>query len=465
MTRSLGGLQHKTKSPPSALRQLEILLGSLAMLATLSCGETRSDLPRPKHVVVVVLDTLHAAHLSSYGGPPGLTPQIDRLAATGMQFDRAFSNGTWTLPSTVSLFTGLTQERHGVVTNHHHLTDDLGVLPEFFSEAGYQTNGYVQMVYASNHYGLDRGFDEYTYFGQQRSGAQLVAEALGWMENHSKDPTLLYLHFRRPHSPYNPDALALAHFQDFERHPDPKRHEILARADSQIRDAKLLSESELGYVRSLYRANLSQVDRQLEPLIDRFFASEDMALILTSDHGEAFGQHGTLGHGQGIMAEQIDIPLIFAGPGVSPGLDTHPASTVDILPTLLEWCDIATTPSKPFEGLSLIDRLQGNGSTQPRPVSLSARYPPDGPPPTLGVIEGRWKLTVTRAGDLHLFDRDADRADTTNIADQHPEIVARLQPLIDQRRSAAEGLSTPPVEQTELSDELNEELQALGYVR
>ena len=155
-----------------------------AALLVASCS--RPD--PPQHVLLVVLDATHAGQLSCYGGPAGLTPALDALAARGVRFDRAHSAAAWTLPSTASLLTGQVPERHGVVTDEQALPDEARTLPELLRDAGWSTAAFVQMVYASDSYALDQGFDD--DIGAVESG--LRRRRLDVVDHHSERAPLIH---------------------------------------------------------------------------------------------------------------------------------------------------------------------------------------------------------------------------------------------------------------------------------
>jgi arylsulfatase A-like enzyme len=438
-------------------------------LCVLACGGALEPTDtRPQRIVLIVMDATHAAHLSCYGGPDRLTPEIDRLARRGMRFERALSNTTWTLPSTTSLLTGQLQEQHGVVTNGHRVEDRHRLVSEAFRDAGWATASFTQNIYASAVHGLDRGFDDYTYYsmkavedGGPRPG-QLIPQLISWLDAHDDENYFVYVHLRRPHSPYDPNPIIQARLAPDCPLRDGQRDDQLARADSQISErGSLLDAEAAAHVRHLYRANIANVDRAVGAIERRLHRDENALVVLTADHGEALGQHGFYGHGYHLFAESVDIPLIFAGPGIPPGTDSGLACTVDITPTLLDVAGLATATALETDGVSLLGRLHGEAAPPRAGVPLSGRYI-EGKLPAHGVVDDQHKLVLDRSGQVHLFDRSNDPADRNNIAEQNPAVVARLLPIARQRREASRDLAT-----THTSDvEVNEgELKALGYLR
>jgi arylsulfatase A-like enzyme len=434
----------------------------LALVVT-ACSQ--GPAPAPEHVVVIVLDATHAAHLSCQGGPPGLTPTLDRLASTGTRFARAFAAAPWTLPSTASLMTGLAPERHGVLTPAQRLPDQATTLAEHFGAAGWRTGAFVQMVYASDAYGLDQGFADYRYYETgEKQEPLLVYDAGRWMEEHASERTLLYVHLRRPHSPYDPPRTAWQRLGGEPPSIDPDRFEMLQRADAQVHAVEDLQPGELEFITRLYRANLATADAMVDALLQRLPAPEDTLVVVLADHGEALGEHGSFGHGRTLWAEVLDIPLIVNGPGVRRLVSDVPASTLDVLPTLLEACGLPPSTAG-GEGASLWPLLMhGELPEEHGPVTIMARSE-EADPDVVAVVDGRWKLVRRKDGDVALYDRIADVGDRVRVESEHADVTARMEAharsRIDERREAMQRTLPEP----QLDEERLEQLEELGYLR
>lgn len=434
-----------------------------ALLAGLLAGAGCAERPAPQRVLVLVLDTTHAAHLSCYGGPEGLSPAVDALAERGLRFSHARSNNTWTLPSTVSLMSGKLQETHGVVTNHHKAPPDLTLLPELFAKAGYRTAAFTEMIYASAVHGLDRGFEDNHYYSMTAGAhpASMARDLGAWVEEHRDERWLLYVHMRRPHSPYEKNSAVQHRLAPDCAYADGHLDELLAHADSRVGPEGLPSD-QAAHVQHLYRANIANADRAVGDLLRRLGNDDGLLVLLTSDHGEALGQHGSWGHGYRLEAECVDVPLLLAGAGIAPGLDAGPASTVDLLPTLLDLCHLPRPAG--LDGHSLAPRLLGSRDREDdgrRPVFLSARYVANRLP-AQGVVAGRYKLILGSDDRAVLYDLQQDPGETTDVSTEHADMAARLATLARARRASGADLAgrdTVPIEVRE------EELRALGYLR
>jgi len=446
-------------------RRLAALLPlPLALIASAiggACGGTPSGAPRARHVVVVVLDATHATHLGCYGGPPQTTPNLDALAARAARFAHAFSSTTWTLPSTVSLMTGLIPERHGVVTPAHRPGDNLVLMSERFGAAGYRTTALVQMPFASGEFGLDRGFDEPAYYGPRDDEARLELHRrmMRWVEELGERPELLYVHLRRPHTPYDPPRLDLLPFE-----------QGCGLADeipgvSHIIDPLLVDEREREHIRHLYRANLRHVDGRLAPFLDALGPrlEHDTVLVVTSDHGEGLGEHGLFGHGRPLYAEHVHVPLIVAGPGIGPVVVDEAVSTVDVLPTLLDLVGLAPrAPGRaPLDGRSLVPLMRGADEPGRTVVTTSRRR--EGEPVRAAAVRDGLKLTIDLDGTATLHDLRVPLEAREDLSDVRPGLVEVLSGRLAPLRAwepASWGDDGEPVDEA-----LRDDLVELGYAR
>ncbi len=432
----------------------------LALALALGCSPKAPE--RPERVVVVVLDALNAAHLSFYGGPKGRTPNLDRAAQAGLVFERAFSNNTWTLPSTTSLLTGLLQERHGVVTSKQRVPESAVLLPELFREAGFATAAFVQMTYASHAFGLEQGFDHYRYFGIAGGPLResMPEEVVGWMEANAKRRYFLYVHVRRPHGVYNPYPALLAREDAGCPLAGGERDDELSRADTF--GERELTDVERAHVLHLYRANLASEDYRLGPMLELALGDPQTLVVVLSDHGEALGEHGYFGHGKYLRPENVDIPLVFAGPGVRRGVDRGVACTLDVLPTLAELCGLELPEGLALDGESLARRLARALPADGRSVLVSARYASSGVP-EVGLVRDDVGVVIGLDGEVRTFARGRRAARRATRAAFDPALLAELEARARAHRERFTDLGRAYADSVELSPELEADLDALGY--
>lgn len=445
------------------------VLAAALVLLLAACAPAPPDAPAPRHVLVVVLDATQAAQLGAFGGDGATSPRLDAFAARGARFRRAVSSATWTLPSTTSLLTGLLQEHHGVVTNHHALADDgPTTLAERFADAGWRTAAFVQMVYASDSYGLDRGFDTYRYYAtdaEKREDGLAVLDVATWLREREAagERSFTYAHFRRPHSPYDPDNASVAALGVDPTSVPRERLELLMHADSRVRGLDDLRDGELDLLRGMYRANIRSIDERLATLLDWASERDDTLVVITADHGEGLGEHGHFGHGDRLFPEHVGVPFVIVGPGVEARDVDARVTTVDVAATLADLCALDADP-RDFDGRSLATTLRGGDDLEQRGVLASGRYRAPTSMPPVAHKGPRW--TVVRHGDgaVSLFDTRADPQETRDIADEHPDVVAARLPELERLVDRGVRASVPGGAGPALDAARREQLEALGYV-
>ncbi len=450
-------MERRAKSPTvdgGALQHLRRGAVWLVVAVSAACGDAdRASGPdasgaagrpaslRGRDCVVVVLDALHATHLGSYGGDPQTSAVADALAARGTRFASAWSPTTWTLPSTASLFTGLAVPSHGVDpvggATDKRLDESAVTLAERFAQAGYATRGYSQNPFPSAAFGLDQGFESLQLV--RSDGPAMVPRiAADLAARDDARPLFLYVHFLRPHTPYDGGAEHRRLFVDASYEGTVTGRE--AELDGHNSGRERLAPTDIAHLRNLYRATLREVDAELGALLA---ALDDEALVvLLSDHGEAFAQHGSLGHSWLAFEEYVHVPLIMAGAGLPAGRVVDvPVSTVDVFPTLVELFGLgvgAAAGGGEPSGRSLVPTLgerepgvSGSGGiAAARPVFTVGRAGPGGER-WLAVREGRWKLLRRLPDGLRrLHDLVADPHEQTDRSAAEPEQTRRLTGLL-----------------------------------
>ncbi|HTS68823.1 MAG TPA: sulfatase-like hydrolase/transferase [Terriglobia bacterium] len=317
---------------------------------------------RSPNIVLIVMDTTRADHLSSYGYFRNTTPNIDQLARRGVLFEHAVSASSWTLPSTFSMFTCLLPHQHGSGTDR---SVEARTLAEILRARGYETAGFNSNPYCGTiPSGVGRGFEKYldsttsigyslaaTRIGNefiepfserwfqhsrfnQLSARQLNEEIYYWYSHRSGHPYFLYLNYNDAHDPYDI--------------PSPYDHRfgsISPHAKQLLLTAKLnhvaFSPSEREGLIASYDNCLSYIDNQVGELLRLLERSPEWSntyIIVTSDHGEGFGEHHSYSHGWNLYRELLHVPLIIAGPGVPSGLRVPDiAGTRRIFSTALEF--------------------------------------------------------------------------------------------------------------------------------
>ena len=487
------GPQGPTKSSPAAA--LALLLSSALLLAA-GCGEAPA-----RNVLLIVSDTLRADALDCYGGP-ARTPHICDLAERGVRFERARSNGPWTLPSSVSLFTGQYASEHGheargdAATAFYYVAEEEELLAEQLKARGYTTRAYIENQLARSTNAL-QGFDvvelhELALHDPLGIGARFDLDVsvrrelrmLPVIVSLMQDPPVPFFTVQwimDPHAIYSPPQRFFSRIR-VDRSRLPRKLSWYSRLEASgdsARDTRDLSaavESFSAYehemLRALYHREVESVDHRVGALLaalEAGGAADDTLVIFTADHGEGFGEHGRFLHaGKWLYDEFLRIPLIVAGPGVPGGrVSSLPVSLVDLVPTLREWLGLPASAHE--RGRSLAGLLRGDSApddgTDRAPYAVDRSV--DGVYDAL--IVGRYKA-IGRGDRTEIYDLEADPGERHDLASERPELATRLRARIDDRRADDDERRRDNVRlaPSDVLDEASratlEQLRALGYV-
>ena len=415
----------------------------------ISCQTQTGRRPTARHVVLVTIDTLRADRLGCYGNPNVATPHLDRLAKEGALALDATVHAPLTRPSHISMFTGLYPPEHGVRDNvAPSLADDWTTLAEVLQGAGFRTGAFVSAIVLESQSGLHQGFETYSDqfdVGEengdvrflntiQKRGDETTAEAVDWLRSHhTEGRAFLWLHLYDPHDPYQP--------------PEP----YATRYSGRPYDGEVAWSDEL----------VGRLDTALEEAGIR----DDTLLLVTSDHGEALGEHGETGHGYFVYETTLRVPLIFRGPGIIPGLRLEvTARSVDLFPTILDLLGLAPPQGLTLSGRSLAEAIRG-GDSPPQEMTYAESLMP--------LLRYGWsELQVARKGNWkYIRAPKAELYDLENDPDEQENLVRREAKEADALRSSLQGFleekertETPAAAAAEIPPGLAEKLGALGYL-
>ena len=442
---------------------------------------------RPQNLVLVVVDTLRADHLSWHGYDRETSPFLAGLAGEAVVFEHCLSPIPLTDPAMSSLLTGTYPFQHGVRDTGYAMVDGITTLAEVLRDHGYRTGAFFSRAGLVGTTGLGRGFelaDDHTvapeevgpHPWQSRAGAEMWQRraheitdlAIDWVRSGGDEPFFLLLHYFDPHAYYDPPEPFLG---TFDGRPSP--HD-----DPDLR-------SWWGPVESLsdeiarYDGEILTVDHHLERFVaelQRAGLWQRSVVVLTADHGESLGEHGVMDHGEWLYEEQLHVPLLVH----APGLVTEPVARVsqmvrliDVMPTALDLLRVADLGSEARPGRSLVSLMAGR-TLDPGPLLLETENCPADPADpkviglecfptgvagkTRGVHDGRFKLIVTpmkHGRRVALFDLEQDPNESNDLATELPAEVARLGNLLEG------GVNHDA--QGEVDADLVEQLRALGY--
>ena len=430
------------------------------------------------NVLLIVMDSLRADYTTPYGDADAETPRLSRLAEQGVTFVNARSSSSWTRPSVATLLTSLQPSAHGILTFGDGLADSLPYLPEILSRSGYRTLAVVNNGMVAAGFGFARGFDRMSQLFPMRSSEALAArrdpESLAafvwsryiasWLRPADPRPFFIYLHEVDPHSPYDPPE-PYASLHDFGYDGDAESTLLGLREMRQSPDS--VDAQDVRHLQSQYRGEIAFMDRYLGWVLDRLEAldlARSTLVIVASDHGEEFWDHGSVGHGHSVYEELLRVPLVMRLEGVLPAgrrVRTD-VGLVDLAPTLLDLLGIEAP--RTMGGESLLPYIAAPEDYRPERASFARANRP-----WEALSFGRWKLIRDRSqGDSQpaLFDLEADPREQRDRAAEHPVVVGTLEQMLrrqqyeNARRARIEATRVTP---TELEPEVLENLRALGY--
>ncbi len=426
------------------------------------------------NIVLITIDTLRADHLSCYGYERKTSPYIDAVAKEGIIFKNVVAPASWTAPSMVSLFTSTYPVNHGVIhglpfqeakgLSQEVFSEKLIALPAMIKEKGYTTFGISSNHTLTAELGFARGFD---YF---RSVNWMPADVINklvyeWEDTIKKSNRFfLWVHYIDPHYHYRP------HLPWIEQYiPDiPEQFEQVSRIPLHMLARNIKENPEmLSKVLALYDSEINYVDSYLGELIERFELDNNTLLIITSDHGEQFMEHGSVGHSIALHKEELHVPLIIKFPEASKkGSVERQVSLVDIMPTILQLLNIdppEQTAGKPLlENSGIPARLKKLLSGRQASVYHFAEL--DSHAILKAVSVPPWKYIYgyqTQSGAL--YNTASDPFELINLADKHPDRAAALKEQLFSWVSQAKTYP-PKSHAIELSPGEREKLEALGYL-
>lgn len=448
-------------------------LGLLAVGSAMFLTACPSSTPRPTgpNVLVIAIDTLRADALGCGGGRAGVSPRIDAFAAQSTRFEFAFAHAPWTLPSFSSLFTSLPPEAHGaggdVRNGWRGLDDDQVTIAEQFQAAGYATHAIVNVDFLTETFGTTQGFDDVdarisSDNHELRRAGPTVDAALSWIDAHRADPFFLLVHAFDPHAEYDPPPEWRARFAE-PRDADgtafrfgAREHVVNHRAGRMPLEAATLARA-----RALYDGEVAYTDDAVGRLLDGLASrglDGNTIVVLTSDHGEEFGEHGSWEHGHSHYDELLHVPLVVRAPGVSARVVREPVGLMDVAPTVCALAGVSAAST--FRGRDLSSALQ-SGSALPPLVGIAA-YGNFWGNALASWRDERWKRIEGGPAPL-LFDWKSDPRERTDRASAEPAILGATRAASTAFLRALGG--DPPRRGAPVtpSDDVRKRIESSGY--
>lgn len=428
------------------IRILSSPLGATACLLLFLLPHVMVRMQRPSSadkpdVVFILLDSVRLDHIGWGGAELDTSPKMDALAHAGAAFTQNITQAPWTKPSVGTLLTGVVPGIHGGTARRNVMHHANRTLAEAYSVAGYRTACYSSNPNVAPVFGFEQGFQEFTWEVSQ-DASSFLERASDWFDHDGDQASFLYLHLNDAHYPYDPLPGYEGMFNQtgIEAHLDGETE-----ADFRERLGVGFTPEEVESLRLSYAEEIRYLDDQVGDFVNGLLAQNDnLLVVICSDHGEEFLEHGDLGHGHSLHEELIRVPLQFSWSpalgerlGLKAGVHDEQVRHLDVLPTMLEisglsWPDGAHT----IQGASLGPFLRQEGESEERLAFSETDYmgsPLSGPAGPLRAVRTRQqKLILTdpwfepTVGHTWLFQLIADPGEHRNLALEDPDSVQDL---------------------------------------
>jgi arylsulfatase A-like enzyme len=430
------------------------------------------------NIAFVILDAAARIHLKTYGYFRDTTPFLTSLAKDSIVFHNAYCQGTDTVLSTASLFTSLYPIRHSLLSLNYRLPSEVKTLAEMLKEHIEVSAAYVTIPHLAKELGFDKGFGSYfqlflepNFFPRRElTSDQISLPVLRWLEENRKRSFFLYLHIWQPHEPYGAPP-PFAELYDPSYTGKIKDGSLKTLKEVENRSLKITKRG-MEHLKALYDEGLRFADYQLQKVVEKLRQLnilDNTILIISSDHGEGFLQHGRMLHSSTVYEELIQIPLIIKLPSSLKPLNhavTSLVESIDLMPTVLEWLEIPYA-AESFDGKSMVPIIFSSKSFHKDFIfSRSA-----GEYPLICIRDKRYKYILhfynyQKNRDFtqdELYDLSEDSAEKKNLINERPGVAARLRKHLlkwieEKRKIKYEA------EKSQVEEKIKSQLRALGYL-
>jgi len=441
------------------------------------------------NIMLITMDTTRADHLSCYGYHKNTSPHLDTLAQEAVRFENAYAPSPWTLPSHASLLTGIYPAQHGAHWDDESvkanwpagLAEQYKTLTEILVDNDYKTAGVIGAPFCHSSFGLAQGFkyyddalvnvipdlEHFTLFkilsrwfllmdiatkkglNGCRIASQINKLVFSWLDKHSQDPFFLFIHYYDPHAPYLP----------------PDGYSLLFREDENTEITE--SERHKRYLLSQYDGEIAYLDYHLGKIFEKLKELkiyDSTMIIITSDHGEFFGEHECWTHGYELYQEVLKVPLIIKYPSnyVKTGVYQERVSLVDIMPTILYVLGLPIP--KEVQGAAL---CEGESKVMAEVYRHAYRSIPEWELKFARDLQslylGNYKYIKDMNGQGELYDIVNDPRELRNLINIMPEEAEKMELKLTEWLPHVE--SHLPNKEVKLDKATEETLRALGYLQ
>jgi len=456
--------------------------------------ETSQEMNLPiKNILLITIDALRSDFISCYSDYGVITPSIDKIAQDGFLFENAYSAAPWTKPSFISIMTGHSPVSFQANSFESCLPETLTTIAETMDDLGYCTGAVGNNHNLLKIFDFDQGFHYYEFYPKFREDVglslgsilfyhvllgqykeldattyDLASLAIQWLKKTREKPFFLWLHFLDPHMPYSPPAEYLPKID-----PPPRIGNSFYSA-TDIRAGIIAPDlTEREWIRQLYRSEIKYVDDNVERIIKtlkQLHCYEETLIIVTSDHGEEFWEHGNFEHGQSLYNELLHVPLIIKLPKIfsheKPQRFSHNVSLQSLFPTLLDLCEYPDSISLPYPSLRYV--WDQEKPFQSPPIFSSGIYYYDD---RQSVIQGDEKYirNLTIPGRDEFFNLKADPEEKSSRMNIQPNKLKSMQSVMDTLCNRAISVGIDYRLQNKKAKKLPEadlkQIRSLGYLK
>jgi arylsulfatase len=431
-------------------------------LSALSCN---GEPPRPRNVILILVDTLRADHLGAWGYARPASPNLDAFARESVQFRNARGQSACTFPSANSILTsrwpaaflGQPDQAMGIPAGVPSLAEILRA--RGFHTVAVSASAVVRKSPSrfNPKGGFDRGFDVFQEDCVWQPAECVNREAAAHLRRGEK-PLFLYLHYIDPHGPYRPPSSWQHHFAT----GNPEKEWVAKGDPNPIGDwlykgkpSPGLEPGDLQYLKDLYDEEIAYFDSQFAALLRSLRASgllDDSLVVLTADHGEEFLEHGDVKHCRNLFDTSAHVPMLVRVPGVEARTVSRPVQNLDLVPTILDYLGSGSKQDR-FDGRSLRGEIEGRRTPEELQYGLMGEL--------RSVSDGRFKLIQNLAGTAPpaLFDLAADPGETRNVLPAERRTYARLRDALTAWLARNEGKGA-----VDEAREAQKKLKSLGYI-
>jgi arylsulfatase A-like enzyme len=449
------------------------------------------------NIILITLDTVRADHLSLYGYERDTTPNLQRLAQEATVYSNAIAPGNMTLSTHASIFTSLYPSWHEAHFEKGYeqaraLDSKYPVLAQTLADKGFETVGIVSnYLFLSHGFGLDRGFTYHDSSGPPlmltksyvlrnavrnllamflqpwqydsifRRAEDINDSALAFLEKENPHKFFLFLNYMDAHGPYLPPARFATLFPGRDtrmiaRHYPNMERQVLA-------EKRPISDRERRHLISQYDGGIAYMDASIGIFLDQLKRRglyDNTLLIITSDHGETFGERSMIGHGLSVYQDQVHVPLIVKFPhSTTKEVIGDPVSLVDLMPTILDL--LGYEVPKNIQGHSLLARAPHDAVSESFPHPFASRWNPKYLQAAQAIFSGSMKFVQSSTGSKELYDLSQDPNELHNLLPSLPEPA--LETKLEEFMQAAARSSK--FQQPQLGSKTLENLKSLGYLQ